>query len=293
MNQEIISIGKVLPNYQIYILDNYLQPLPLGITGEIYIGGVGVARGYLNRPKLTTEKFIVNPFGEGKLYKTGDLARYLPDGNIQFIGRIDNQIKIRGYRIELGEIETVLNQHIQVKESLVIARENEQKDKQLVAYIISDQKAILTSDDLRKYLQEKLPEYMIPTAYIPLEVFPLTPNGKIDRKALPKPARQHSLNTEIILPQTETEKKLAKIWQEVLRLDKEISINDNFFDLGGHSLSATQIVSRIRHKFIVELPLRYLFQFPTIAQLSHHIEILLNSQWSSSDYLKDAEIGEL
>jgi acyl carrier protein len=263
-----VSIGKPISNTKIYILDQYLQPLPIGITGEIYIGGIGVARGYLNQPELTAEKFINNPFDSGKLYKTGDLAKYLPDGNIEFIGRIDEQVKIRGFRIELGEIEKNLLQHPNIKETVVIALENEQKYKYLVAYFVTNKSIKIT--EIRDYLAQKLPDYMIPSAFVFLDKFPLTPNGKIDKKALPKPDFDTYRENEFIAPRNEIEMKLAQIWQEVLNIEN-IGINDNFFSLGGHSLLATQIVSRIRTNLGVELPLRNLFEYPTIAQLGDRL----------------------
>lgn len=278
-----VPIGKPISNTQIYILDQYLQPLPIGIIGEIYIGGDGVARGYLNRLELTAEKFISNPFGEGKLYKTGDLARYLPDGNIEFLERIDNQVKIRGFRIELGEIETTLNQFPQIKETLVIAKENEKGNQYLVAYLIIE-KTILVRE-IRQFLETKLPDFMIPSAFVFLEKFPLTPNGKIDRKALPEPDFTVNQDNEFIAPRNEIESKIAQIWQEILGFQK-IGINDNFFELGGHSLLATQVVSRLRTIFQIELPLRYLFQSPTIAQLSQFIDTILEEKLDQENFIQ-------
>ncbi len=286
-----IPLGYPLPYVQTYILDQYLQLLPIGTIGEIYIGGDGVARGYLNREQLTAEKFIPNPFGEGKLYKTGDLARYLPDGNIEFIGRIDNQVKIRGFRIELGEIETTLNQHPQIKETVVIAKENAQGDKYLVAYLITKEE--ISVKEIRQFLSKNLPDYMIPAAFVFLDSFPLNPNGKIDRKALPEPDFELTRENEFIPPRNSTELTLVNIWQQVLKIEK-IGINDNFFELGGHSLLATQIISRIRNNFQIELALRYLFQEPTIAQLAELIDNLcwtqLNQISLDSENLEEGEI---
>ncbi len=264
---DIVPIGRPITNRQLYILDRYLKPVPIGVIAELYIGGVGLARGYLNRPDLTAEKFINNPFGEGKLYKTGDLARYLPDGNIVFIGRIDHQIKIRGFRIELGEVESVLNHHSNIKESVVISRENRQKNKYLVAYLVAIKKLEIT--ELKNFLAKKLPEYMIPSAFVFLESFTLTPNGKIDHKALPEPDLEILREDKFIAPRNHIETKLAVIWQEVLDVAK-IGINDNFFVMGGHSLLATQVISRIRDKFNQELPLRHLFESPTIKELAKY-----------------------
>ena len=277
-NYSTVPIGKPINNTQVYILNSDLQPLSVGIAGELHIAGDGLARGYLNRPDLTAKKFIDNPFVETRhalslrLYKTGDLCRYLPDGNIEFIGRIDNKVKIRGFRIELGEIEGTLNQHPEIRETLVIAREHKNNNNYLVAYIISSQK--ISRGKLREYLADKLPNYMIPSGFIFLNKFPLNPNGKIDKKALPEFDYQENKENEYIPPSNDIEMKLTNIWQEVLGVEK-IGINDNFFLLGGHSLLATQVVSRIRNQFKVELPLKYMFEYPTIKGLSEHI-IMLN-----------------
>ncbi|GDZ93324.1 amino acid adenylation domain-containing protein [Planktothrix agardhii CCAP 1459/11A] len=271
-----IPIGRPIFNTKIYILDSNLQPVPIGIPGELHIGGAGLARGYLNRPELTQEKFIPNPFSnypDSRLYKTGDLARYLPDGNIEYLGRIDNQVKIRGFRIELGEIEAVLNQYPQVQSSVIIAREDTPGNKRLVAYIVPQKEATPTPNELRQFLKEKLPEYMIPSAFVILESLPLTPNGKIDRRALPAPEQSHERTDKFILPRNPIEEILVTIWSEVLKV-KQVSINDNFFELGGHSLLATQLISRIRTNFSIEIPLRSLFAAPTIEELSQQIQQL-------------------
>ncbi|WP_027255435.1 non-ribosomal peptide synthetase [Planktothrix agardhii] len=261
-------IGKPLQNTKIYLLDKQMQPVPIGVQGELHIGGAGLARGYLNRPQLNAEKFIPNPFDKAKgskLYKTGDLARYLPDGNIEYLGRIDNQVKIRGFRIELGEIEALLNQNESVQGACVITREDNPGDKRLVAYVVPQPEITLTIDEIRQFLRAKLPDYMVPTAFVLLDTFPLTPNGKIDRRALPVPDLQSQ--GEYIAPRNPIEEKMAQIWAEVLKL-KRVSIEDNFFELGGHSLLATQVISRCQQAFQIALPLRYLFESPTIAQLS-------------------------
>ncbi|GDZ93325.1 McnC protein [Planktothrix agardhii CCAP 1459/11A] len=261
-------IGKPLHNTKIYLLDNQMQPVPIGVQGELHIGGAGLARGYLNRPQLNAEKFIPNPFDKAKgskLYKTGDLARYLPDGNIEYLGRIDNQVKIRGFRIELGEIEAVIGQNEDVQSACVIAREDNPGDKRLVAYLVPQPEIILTIDEIRQFLKAKLPDYMVPNAFVILEALPLTPNGKIDRRALPAPDLQSK--GEYIAPRNPIEEKIAQIWAEVLKLER-VSIEDNFFELGGHSLLATQVISRCQQAFEIALPLRYLFESPTIAQLS-------------------------
>ncbi|MBD2521399.1 non-ribosomal peptide synthetase [Nostoc sp. FACHB-133] len=309
-SESLISIGRPISNTQIYILDQNLQPVPVGVPGELHIGGAGLARGYLNRPELTQEKFIPNPFKRGRgqgageparsccfnkeglanpkesrgetkdqssnserLYKTGDLARYLPDGNIEYLGRIDNQVKIRGFRIELGEIEAALSQHPHVQASCVIAREDNRGDKRLVAYIVPQLQVTLITSELRSNLKEKLPDYMVPSAIVILESLPLTPNGKIDRRALPAPEPSSELLEKYVAPRNPIEEILSLIWQQVLKVDL-VGRHDNFFELGGHSLLATQLISRVRSSLKVELPLRSLFAAPTIAELSHNIQQL-------------------
>ncbi|MEH2232807.1 MAG: amino acid adenylation domain-containing protein [Nostoc sp.] len=270
-----VPIGRPIFNTQLYILDRYLEPVPVGVPGELHIGGAGVARGYINRPELTEAKFIPNPFSQEKgarLYKTGDLARYLPDGNIEFLGRIDNQVKIRGFRIELEEIEAVLSQHPDLREVVVIARPDQLGNPRLVAYFVPHQAQVPTLGRLRNFLKQQLPDYMLPSAFVSLEAIPLTPNGKVDRDALPAPdISSFSQSISFIPPHTPTQEVLAAIWTEVLGLE-QIGIHDNFFELGGHSLLATQVVSRLRQAFGVELPLRCLFESPTLAQLSESIE---------------------
>jgi amino acid adenylation domain-containing protein len=264
-------IGRPIANTQVYILDRHLQLLPIGVYGEIYIGGLSLAKGYLHRPDLTSERFIANPFvANERLYKTGDLGRYLPDGNIDFLGRIDHQVKIRGFRIELGEIETVLTQHPQVQQVVVIVREDHPGNKYLAAYIVSATET-LTSSELRQFLKGNLPEYMIPAAFVMLKTLPLTPNGKVDRRILPKPETTNAeLETAFVAPVTALETKLAEIWCTVLHRE-QVGIYDNFFELGGHSLLITSVISRIREHFSIVLPLRSLFTAPTIAELSQVI----------------------
>ncbi|MBD2083576.1 non-ribosomal peptide synthetase [Coleofasciculus sp. FACHB-542] len=297
-NSETVPLGRPIPNTQIYILDAHLQPVPIGVPGELYIGGAGLARGYLNRPELTAQKFIANPFnqnltlqlpslagkgencspplvGEGlgersesRLYKTGDLARYVPDGNIEFLGRIDDQVKIRGFRVELGEIEAVLSQFPGVRQSIVLLREDE-LGQRLVAYIVSN--SALTHD-LRSFLKEKLPEYMVPSAFVVLKAFPLTPNGKIDRLALPAPETIKPETDTFVAPRNSVEELLAGIWVPLLKLEK-VGIYDNFFDLGGHSLLIPQLLAKVREIFQIELTLRDFFDAPTIADLGKNIEM--------------------
>ena len=276
---EVPPIGRPIDNTQIYILDRYLQPVPVGVPGELHIGGDGLARGYLNRPDLTEAKFIPNPFSNksgSRLYKTGDKARYLPDGNIEFLGRIDNQVKIRGFRIELGEIEAVLSQHPGIRETVVIARENITLDKQLVAYIVPHQQGTLTISDLRHFLKERMPDYMVPGAFVVLEALPLTPNGKVDHRALRAPDLRLELEGSFVAPRSPIEEMLASIWANILLIDL-VGVDDNFFKLGGHSLLATQVISRVRDTLGVELPLRSLFEAPTIAELAERVEIALTN----------------
>ena len=277
------SIGRPLANYQIYLLDRNLQPVPIGLPGELYIGGSGLARGYLNRPELTAEKFIPHPFSREelgvRLYKTGDLARYLPDGNIEFLGRIDHQVKIRGFRIELGEIETTLSQHPAVRETVVVAREDESNHKYLVAYIVSAQKSAPTPSVLRSFLQEKLPEYMIPAAFILLKALPLTPNGKLDRLALPSPDQSRpELGKAFVAPRTPQEEVLSAIWSQVLGI-KLVGIDDNFFALGGDSIRSIQAQSRARERSL-SFSLQQLFQHQTIRELT---QVLNTEQLSSTE----------
>jgi amino acid adenylation domain-containing protein len=268
------SIGRAIANTEIYILDQNLQPVAIGIPGELHIGGVGLARGYIKRPELTAEKFIPNPFNPqagSRLYKTGDLVRYLPDGNIEYIGRIDNQVKIRGFRIELGEIESVLLQHPQIREGVVIVREDSPGDKRLVAYYVAGNPVPAISE-LRSFIKQKLPDYMVPAAFVNLESLPLTPNGKIDRKSLPSPSSIYAdINDEIVEPRDEYEKNLVTIWQEVLKLPS-ISVKDNFFDIGGDSLLAVRLSDYISSYFKTNVPLGTIFQFPTIEQLAELIK---------------------
>jgi amino acid adenylation domain-containing protein len=301
---KVVPIGRPIANTQIYILDEYLAPVPIGVVGQIHIGGDSLARGYLNQPELTAEKFIYHSFnGEParRLYKTGDLARYLPDGNIEFLGRVDNQVKIRGYRIELGEIEAVLGQHRTVRECAVIARQESDSDnpkskienpKSLVAYVVAHERPPPTFE-LRSYLKAKLPDYMIPSAFVFLDTLPLTPNGKVDRKALPAAGRSRAeLEPGYQAPCTSLEKILAEIWIQVLKVDR-VGIHDNFFDLGGHSLLATQVISRVRVAFHIEVALRTLFERPTVAELTKAILAQQAATLDGGDLINIlAELGE-
>ena len=271
-----VPIGTPISNSSAYLLDAQMQPVPVGVPGELYIGGEGVARGYWNRPDLTAERFVPNPFSlpgnEGeRLYRSGDRVRWLPDGNMEFMGRIDEQIKIRGYRIEPGEIETVLSEHPQIKEVVVILREDSPGDQRLVAYYVTEISEPPDVADLRDFLKSRLPDYMIPAAFVAIDSVPLTSHGKVDRRALPRPEYSRDDRvTEYVPPRDENERTLVTIWQEILQVEN-IGIDDNFFELGGHSLLATRVISRIRDQFGVELPLRHLFEYPTVAGLSAQI----------------------
>ncbi|MGZ4032873.1 MAG: non-ribosomal peptide synthetase, partial [Tumebacillaceae bacterium] len=264
-----VPIGRPIANTTIFILDQHLQPVPIGVAGELHIGGVQVARGYHNRPELTAEKFIPNPFAPGeRLYKTGDLARFLADGNIQYLGRLDHQVKIRGQRVELGEIEEVLMQQTGVWDAVAVVREDVPGDQRLVAYLVVQEAEAFDVNELRGFLKKRLPDYMVPAHYMLLEQLPLTPNGKVDRKALPAPdGASLATSREYVAPTTPTEQLLAGLWEELLSVE-QISVHDSFFELGGHSLLATRLVSQIRKTFEVELPVRALFEHVTISELA-------------------------
>jgi aspartate racemase len=270
-----VPIGRPITNTQAYILDADLQPLPIGTSGELHIGGAGLARGYLNRPELTKERFISNPFStepDARLFKTGDLARYLPDGNIEFLNRLDHQVKIRGFRIELGEIEAVLRQHPAIREAVVLAREDNSAEKRLVAYIVSHQEQAPSISELRSYLAEKLPDYMVPAAFVHLDALPLMPNGKVDRLALPAPDQTRPVSDEsyVAMPD-ELERQLVKVWEKVLGV-QPISIRDNFFELGGDSLQAVRLLSEMEKIFDKNLSLILLLEAPTIQELANRLQ---------------------
>ncbi|PSB59205.1 non-ribosomal peptide synthetase [Chamaesiphon polymorphus] len=270
-----IPIGRPIANTQVYILDPDRQPVPIGVPGELYIGGDGLALGYLNRPDLTAEKFIANPFGSGKLYRTGDLVRYLPEGEIEFLGRIDNQVKIRGFRIELGEIDAVLSQHPQVREVRTIDREDRPGDKRLVAYIVTES-APPATEDWRSFLLSRLPEYLVPSAFVTIDALPLTANGKVDRRALPLPESMLDVSAALrVFPRDEIELQLAEIWERVLDV-QSIGIRDNFFELGGHSLMAVRLFAEVEKIWGQNLPLATLFQAQTIELLA---KVLRQTEW--------------
>jgi amino acid adenylation domain-containing protein len=270
-----VPIGRPLANTQIYILDGHLEPVAVGIYGDLYIAGDGLARCYANRPALTAEKFVPHPHSNQagqRLYKTGDIVRYLPDGNVEFLGRRDNQVKVRGFRIELGEIEAVLSEHHAVRECAVVARQSADGGKRIAAYVVARGEEIPSVNELRRYAKEKLPEYMLPSTFVMLAELPLTPNGKVDREALPEPEQSRSQpDSGYIAPRTTVEEVTAGIWSELLGTDL-IGIEDNFFELGGHSLLATQFASRARAAFGIELPLRAIFENPTLEGIAAVIE---------------------
>ncbi|HVF49520.1 MAG TPA: amino acid adenylation domain-containing protein [Pyrinomonadaceae bacterium] len=280
-----VPIGRPIANTRVYVLDRRMQPVPRGVVGELYVGGAGVARGYLRRPELTAERFVPDPFGEaagGRLYRTGDLVRHQRNGDLEFIGRVDEQVKVRGFRIELGEIEAALGSHAGVRECVVVAREDVHGEKRLVAYVVAGREGLNDTGAWRGYLKEKLPDYMIPSAFVLLDEIPLTPQGKIDRRALPAP-EQHAVAAEDgpVAPQTPVEEILAGIWSEVLGVGR-VGVEDNFFALGGHSLLATKVVSRVRQALQLELPLRALFEQPTLGQLAAGIETRLRGEHVAS-----------
>lgn len=274
-----IPIGRAIRNAQTYVLDRELQPVPIGAAGELHIGGAGLARGYLNRSGPTADRFIPHPFAGqagARLYRTGDLARYLPGGAIEFLGRVDHQVKIRGFRVELGEIETALRQHPAVLDGVVLAREDTPGNKRLVAYVVWREGYTTPVSELRNFLREKLPDYMLPSAFAVLDAMPLTPSGKVDRRALPAPQQSQPPET-FVAPRTPVEEVLAGIWSEVLELE-QIGIEDNFFDLGGHSLLATQLLSRVREIFKIEVPVRRIFEAPTVAGLAETVETMVKTE---------------
>ncbi|HVF55292.1 MAG TPA: amino acid adenylation domain-containing protein [Pyrinomonadaceae bacterium] len=287
-----VPIGRPATNMQIYLLDEHFHPVPVGIPGQLCIGGAGVARGYQNRPDLTAERFIPNPYSTepgARLYQTGDQARYEEDGQIVFLGRIDHQVKIRGYRIELGEIEAALGEHEAVRQAVALAREDAPGERRLVAYIVAIEGAEPTSQALREHVKSKLPEYMIPAAFVFLDELPLTPTGKVDRRALPAPDETQLQRPAYEAPRTLTEEMLAKLWADVLGIT-QVGIHDNFFELGGDSILATRLASQVRRSFEIELPLPDLFRHPTVADLAALIEDELAKQM---DDLTDEEAEQL
>ena len=288
--EKTITIGRPIANTQMYLLDARLHPVPVGVPGELYIGGDGLARGYLNRPELTAERFIPNPFSDDpsdRIYKTGDLARYLSNGTIEHLGRLDFQVKIRGYRIELGEIEAVLNQHPAMRQAVVVAREDVPGDKRLVAYVVLKKGLNATVDDLKQHVTKQVPAYMVPSVFMILEAMPLTPNGKVDRGAFPVPeSSRHSSEDNFAAPTLPLHNQLVQIWEELLDA-RPIGTRDNFFDLGGHSLLAARLVIRIEQDWGKKIPLNTLLADATIERLAAVImqpedESLVNSTGENS-----------
>jgi acyl carrier protein len=272
----VVSIGRPIANTRAYVLDRRMRAVPVGVAGEIYLGGAGLARGYLNRPELTAERFVPHPFSTepgGRLYRTGDVGRYRADGELEYLGRADQQVKVRGFRIELGEIEATLSAHPQVRETVVVALASEagSGDKRLVAYVVGEAGRTPRAGELREYLLGRLPDYMVPSAFVMLDALPLTPNGKVDRRALPAPdASRDALSAGYVAPRSAAEQVMAELWSEVLGVER-VGVQDNFFELGGHSLLATQVVSRTREALQCEVPLRKLFELPTVAGLVEHV----------------------
>jgi amino acid adenylation domain-containing protein len=277
------SIGRPIDGVQIYILDEQGQPVRDGAAGELYIGGASLARGYRNRPQLTAERFVANPFSTepgARLYRTGDLARWLPNGEIAFLGRLDEQIKVRGYRVEPGEIATALAQHPALQNAFVTAVDDDRGQKELVAYVVANSENTLRALDLRDYLLQRLPEYMIPGEYVALDSLPITANGKVDRAALPSPTTHRLRDEAYVGPRTPVEEELAKILAPLLKIDR-VGVNDNFFLLGGHSLLGTQLIARVSEAFGVDLTLLKLFDNPTVAAMSAEIENLILAKLSA------------
>jgi hypothetical protein len=264
-----VPIGGPLPGERVYVVDSRLRPLPVGVPGELCIGGVGVARGYVEQPAQTAERFLVDPFGgdeEARIYRTGDRVRMLPDGNVEFLGRVDDQVKIRGHRVEPSEIEVVLSAHPSVRQCAVVAHHvGEDEERQLVAYVVPS--ADVTTEELQGFVRAALPVHMVPARWVILDAIPLTPNGKVDRRALPNP--EDETDAEYVAPRTPLEEALAAIWQELLGVDR-VGVHDDFFSLGGHSLLATQAVIRIRAA-IGDVPLHAIFNAPTVAALADAI----------------------
>ncbi|MEM9493321.1 MAG: condensation domain-containing protein, partial [Myxococcota bacterium] len=269
-----VPIGRPIDNTQVYVLDRHLQPVPLGVTGELYAAGDGVARGYIGRPSLTAERFVPDPFASragARMYRTGDLVRWRPDGVLDFLGRSDNQVKIRGFRIELGEIEARLTDLPAVASGAVIIRGDTPDSRRILAYAVLADGHKVTGTELRARLHDRLPAFMVPSAVVVMDSFPLTPNGKLDRRALPDPDSTDLVDPRhYVAPRTEIEERLTALWTELLPVER-IGIHDDFFALGGHSLLATRLVSRLRQAFNTEVPLRALFEHPNIGQLATYL----------------------
>ena len=280
-------IGRPIDNAQIYLLDRHRQLVPVGVVGELYVGGAPLARGYWKSPERTEERFVPNPFMEAgaRLYRTGDLARYREDGNLEFLGRADNQVKIRGFRVEPGEVEAILEEHPDVRAAVVVAQEETPGDTRLVAYVVPAGPERPGAAELRAFLKQKLPEYMMPAAFVTVSALPLTPSGKVDRRALPAPERRRPKEEPYTPPRTPVEETLAEIWKEILKVDR-VGVEDNFFDLGGHSLLATRLVSRVAESFNLRLPLRQVFEEPRLEGLALAISNSLAETGQSGSILE-------
>jgi amino acid adenylation domain-containing protein len=289
---KIVPLGRPITNMQVYVLDMYLRPLPIGAAGEVYISGADIARGYLDQPQMTALKFIPHPFSDipgQRLYKTGDMGRFLPDGSIEYLGRTDQQVKMRGIRIELGEIEAALGQHPAVWSNVVVCRDDTLGNKRLIAYVVVQQQQQLKTGELREFLKKRIPDYMVPSAFVLMEAIPLTPNGKINSQALPSPEwGALDLESAFVPPRTPVEEVIAKIWSELLGVE-QIGVHDNFFDLGGHSLLVTQMLSRICNAFQVSLPMHKLFEHPTVGELA----LLIQQSESQPEQLESSRIRPL
>jgi acyl carrier protein len=288
-----VPIGPPIANTSFYVVDQFMNPVPIGIYGELCIGGAGLALGYLNRPALTAEKFIPDPFSSdpgARLYRTGDLMRYCEDGTLEFGGRLDHQVKVRGFRIELGEVEAALSRHASVRAAVVVAREERPGEQRLVAYVVGNQNPLPTASEWRMFLIQRLPEYMIPSLFVSLAALPLLPNGKVNRRALPVPdSSRPELRRAFAAPENPTQARLVELCMNVLALDR-VGIHDDFFELGGDSILATRLASRVRRTFGIELPLRELFWRPTVFELSAVVADLLIEQL---DNLSEEEAEQL
>jgi acyl-coenzyme A synthetase/AMP-(fatty) acid ligase/acyl carrier protein len=282
-----LPIGRALSNTEVWVLDRHCQLVPLGVAGELYIGGDGMAREYLSRPELTAEKFVPHPYSTepgARLYRTGDLVRISSDGNIDFLKRMDHQVKVRGFRVELGEIEAALDQYWAITESVVIDNNDFAGGTKLIAYIVPEEGVEPTTAELHSFLKDKIPSYMLPSVFVTLTEIPLTPNGKVNRRALPVPdLSEDDTSANFVAPRTPLEETLAEIWRTTLGVT-QVGVESNFFDLGGHSLLATRVVSQIRERFGIELPLRVMFESPTIAGLAQHID---------TEQSKDTQLGRI
>ncbi len=291
-----VSIGRAIANTRMYVLDRHCQPVPIGVTGELYIGGAGVARGYLGRADLTAERFVVDEFAGqpgGRMYRTGDLARYHDDGTIECLGRVDHQAKVRGFRVELGEIEAALVKCAGIQQAVVVDRHDGTGDSRLVAYYVATEGASPADEDLRRDLHETLPGYMVPSAFVRLDALPLTPNGKVDRRALPAPgAGRGSVGRQYVAPRDPQERQLSQIWSTLLGRSP-VGATDNFFEMGGHSLLATRLISQISETFGVALPIRAVFDSPTLEGLARRVREASTTEDASASIAAEVEEGQI